>query len=319
MVYGKDSRDLKYRSNWNAPVAVSPHDPSIIYYGTQLVLRSTDRGTWTEISPDLTRNDPEKQGRNGGPLTPENVGAEFYNTIFYIVESPHEENLVWAGSDDGLVHLTPRRRRQLGKCLPQPSGRSDDQCHRNQPPRPGHGIPCSHRLQAERLPNPTSTRPATTANTGSASMRACHRMLLYASCAKIQHTRACCMRAPNSACSSRSTTAETGNPSKLNLPPVPITDLSLRHDKLVAATQGRGFWVLDDLFVVRQAAGGFSGKPLHAVYTGHGRELIPSSGKAGAFEGANPEPGVPLYYYPGRRDRRATHHRDTRWRRQSRA
>ncbi len=107
VVWGTDSRDLKYRTNWNAPVALSPHDPSVIYYGTQLVLRSTDRGvTWTEISPDLTRNDPEKQGRNGGPLTPENVGAEFYNTLFYIVESPHEKGFIWAGSDDGLVHLS---------------------------------------------------------------------------------------------------------------------------------------------------------------------------------------------------------------------
>ncbi len=107
MMYGKDSLDLKYRANWNTPVAMSPHDSSVIYYGTQLVLKSTNRGvTWTAISPDLTRNDPEKQGRNGGPLTPENVGAEFYNTLFYIVESPHEENLIWVGSDDGLVHLT---------------------------------------------------------------------------------------------------------------------------------------------------------------------------------------------------------------------
>ena len=107
MVYGKDSKDLKYRANWNAPVAMSPHDPKIIYFGTQLLLKSEDRGsTWEEISPDLTRNDPAKQGRNGGPLTPENVGAEFYNTIFYIVESAAEKGTIWVGSDDGLVHVT---------------------------------------------------------------------------------------------------------------------------------------------------------------------------------------------------------------------
>ncbi len=107
MMFGMDSKDLRYRANWNAPVAVSPHDPSVIYFGAQFVLKSTDRGAnWTAISPDLTRNDPEKQGRNGGPLTPENVGAEFYNTIFYIVESPHEKGTIWVGSDDGLVHLT---------------------------------------------------------------------------------------------------------------------------------------------------------------------------------------------------------------------
>jgi len=76
LVYGKDSKDLKYRSNWNAPVAMSPHDSKVVYYGTQILLKSEDRGsTWEEISPDLTRNDAAKQGRNGGPLTPENVGA----------------------------------------------------------------------------------------------------------------------------------------------------------------------------------------------------------------------------------------------------
>ncbi|MEE8308602.1 MAG: glycosyl hydrolase, partial [Gammaproteobacteria bacterium] len=107
MVYGKDSKDLKYRANWNAPVAMSPHDSKVVYFGTQILLKSEDRGsTWEEISPDLTRNDVSKQGRNGGPLTPENVGAEFYNTIFYVVESPTEQGTIWVGSDDGLVHLT---------------------------------------------------------------------------------------------------------------------------------------------------------------------------------------------------------------------
>jgi photosystem II stability/assembly factor-like uncharacterized protein len=107
LVYGKDSKDLKYRANWNAPVAMSPHDSRIVYFGTQILLKSDDRGsTWTEISPDLTRNDPDKQGRNGGPLTPENVGAEFYNTIFYVVESATEQGTIWVGSDDGLVHVT---------------------------------------------------------------------------------------------------------------------------------------------------------------------------------------------------------------------
>jgi hypothetical protein len=106
-VYGEDSKNLKYRSNWNSPVITSPHDHSVIYYGTQYLLKSTDRGmTWEEASPDLTRNNPEHMGRNGGPLTPENVGAEFYHTIFYIVESPREEGTIWVGADDGLLHLT---------------------------------------------------------------------------------------------------------------------------------------------------------------------------------------------------------------------
>ena len=92
LVYGKDSKDLKYRANWNPPVITSPHDPSVIYYGTQKLLMSQNRGmNWKEISPDLTRAIPERMGRNGGPLTAENVGAEFYHTILYIVESEKEK------------------------------------------------------------------------------------------------------------------------------------------------------------------------------------------------------------------------------------
>jgi photosystem II stability/assembly factor-like uncharacterized protein len=106
-VYGKESKDLRYRSNWNAPVTVSPQNPSVIYYGTQKLLRSKDRGvTFEEISSDLTKNEKDKQGLNGGPITPENVGAEFYGTILTITASPHEYGTVWVGSDDGLIHVT---------------------------------------------------------------------------------------------------------------------------------------------------------------------------------------------------------------------
>ncbi|MEJ2085463.1 MAG: glycosyl hydrolase, partial [Acidobacteriota bacterium] len=107
MVFGMHSKDLRYRTNWNAPVTASPQDPSVIYYGTQKLLRTGDRGvTFEEISPDLTKNETEKQGSNGGPITAENVGAEFYGTILTITASPHEYGTIWVGSDDGLIHLT---------------------------------------------------------------------------------------------------------------------------------------------------------------------------------------------------------------------
>jgi hypothetical protein len=113
-VYGEDSKNLKYRSNWNPPVITSPHDHSVIYYGTQYLLKSTDRGmTWEEVSPDLTRNNPEHIGRNGGPLTPENVGAEFYHTIFYIVESERVGGYDLGGCRRRAAAPHPQRRRQL--------------------------------------------------------------------------------------------------------------------------------------------------------------------------------------------------------------
>jgi photosystem II stability/assembly factor-like uncharacterized protein len=296
MMFGKDSRDLKFRTNWNTPVATSPHDRSVIYYGAQMVLKSNDRGaTWTAISPDLTRNDPEKQGRNGGPLTPENVGAEFYNTIFYIIESPQEKGFIWVGSDDGLVHLTRDGGGNWENVSPPHRGEAMINAIEISPHDPGtvYLAVTAYKLNDfkpyiykttdygrrwqridDGLPQDSFVRvvredPA-------------RKGLLYAG-------------------------TETGmfvsfddggswQSLKLNLPPVPVTDLAIRHDNLVAATQGRGFWVLDDLFVLRQAAGGITSEALQ-VFAPENALILPAVRDARDFEGANPTNGLSLYYY----------------------
>ena len=98
---------MKYRFQWTAPIALSPHDPKIVYHAANVLFRTTDGGqTWTAISPDLTRNDKSKQQWSGGPITGDNTGVEIYCTIFALAESPKEKGLIWAGSDDGLVHVT---------------------------------------------------------------------------------------------------------------------------------------------------------------------------------------------------------------------
>jgi photosystem II stability/assembly factor-like uncharacterized protein len=98
--------DLKYRMQWTFPVAISPHDPRRVYVGSQHVHQSMDQGqTWTVISPDLTTNDKTKQQSSGG-LTPDNTSVEFYCVLFAIAESPREKGVIWAGSNDGLVHVT---------------------------------------------------------------------------------------------------------------------------------------------------------------------------------------------------------------------
>jgi photosystem II stability/assembly factor-like uncharacterized protein len=104
---GMDAKDLKYRFNWNAPIIWSKHEPNTFYHAAQYLLKTSDMGkTWTEVSPDLTKNEKAKQGKGGGPYTNEAVGAENYGTIAYVKESPHEKGVIWTGSDDGLVHLT---------------------------------------------------------------------------------------------------------------------------------------------------------------------------------------------------------------------
>ncbi len=298
MVYGKDSKDLKYRANWNAPVAVSPHDPSIIYFGTQVLLRSTDRGmTWSEISPDLTRNDLSKQGRNGGPLTPENVGAEFYNTIFYIVESPAQAGTIWAGSDDGLVYLTRDNGEHWEDVSPPHQSEAMINAIELSPHDPGTAylavtgyklndlrpyIYVSHdygrrwRRIDKGLPMDAFVRVVREDSQVPG--------LLYAG------TEAGMFVSPNG--------GKDWQSLQLNLPPVPITDLALRHDNLVAATQGRALWVLDDLFLVREAASSGLDATLH-VFTPSATQMIPKGRKVGQFEGENPAAGVPLYYSIG--------------------
>ncbi|MBT8235495.1 MAG: glycosyl hydrolase, partial [Bacteroidia bacterium] len=107
LALGNVPSDFKYRYNWNAPIISSPHDRNTIYHAGNVVFKTVDEGqSWTVVSPDLTRNEKEKQGPGGGPYTNEAAGGENYNTIMYLVESQHEEDVLWAGTDDGLVHLT---------------------------------------------------------------------------------------------------------------------------------------------------------------------------------------------------------------------
>jgi photosystem II stability/assembly factor-like uncharacterized protein len=97
----------KYRFNWNSPVHMSPTNPDVIYYGGNVVFKTTDGGRdWTVISPDLTTDDKEKQKSSGGPITRDNTRAEFYCTIVSIAESPRDPQVIWAGTDDGNLQIT---------------------------------------------------------------------------------------------------------------------------------------------------------------------------------------------------------------------
>ncbi|MCP3675057.1 MAG: glycosyl hydrolase, partial [Gammaproteobacteria bacterium] len=296
LVYGMDSRDLKYRANWNPPVILSPHDPSVIYYGTQLLLKSTDRGiTWSEISPDLTRNNYDYQGRNGGPLTPENVGAEFYNTIFYIAESKSERGTIWVGSDDGLLHVTM----DDGKNWSNVSPKHRSEAMINSIELSPHDRATAYVAVTGYKLNDFHPYIYKTKNYGKSWKRIDKGLPkdTFVRVVREDPTKQGLLYAGT----------ETGmfvsyndgkdwQSLKLNLPPVPITDLSIRHNNLIAATQGRGFWVLDDLFTIRQASADIDNKPLHA-YTPNTTYMSLWNSSAADFEGKNPATGVQLYYY----------------------
>ena len=104
---GWGAEGMKYRFQWTFPIVFSPHDPKVLYAGGDRVFRTTDEGqTWEAISGDLTRHDAAKLGSSGGPITKDNTSVEYYGTVFALAESPREKGVLWAGSDDGLVHVS---------------------------------------------------------------------------------------------------------------------------------------------------------------------------------------------------------------------
>jgi hypothetical protein len=239
---------MKYRFQWTFPIEISPHDPDTLYVCSNYVHRSTDDGaTWETISPDLTRNDPERTQPSGGPITADNSGAEVYCTIFAFRESPHERGVFWAGSDDGVVHLS-RDAGRTWKTVTPPD------------------------LPEWALISVIEPSPHDAATAYLAATRYKHddlRPYLYkstnygATWTRIttgipDHEFTRVIRAdPNRRCLLYAGT-ETGIyvshddgghwlPLQSNLPVAPIHDLVVKGTDLVAATHGRSFWILDDL------------------------------------------------------------------------
>ena len=254
---GMDAEDMRYRWNWNGPVVVSPHDPKVIYHGAQHLLRSSDRGvTWEEISPDLTRNEPEKHVAAGGPFTNEAAGGEVYNTIMTMAESPLEAGTIWVGADDGLVHVT----RDNGETWTDvtPDGMPEGMVNSLDPsPHEAGGayITLSRYKFDDFAPYIYRTTDygeswvridaGIAADKPEAWARVVRedperRGLLYAG------TELGMYVSFDDGVSWRSL--------DLNMPLTQITDLQVQAGDLAVATQGRGFWVLDDLSPLRQRA-----------------------------------------------------------------
>jgi photosystem II stability/assembly factor-like uncharacterized protein len=295
-VFGQQSKDLRYRTNWNAPVASSSHDPRILFYGTQYVLTSNDRGvTWREMSPDLTKDDESKQGLNGGPLTPENVGAEFYGTIFYIVESPHEAGTIWVGSDDGLLHVTRDNGDSWQNVTPEDLGGAQVNAIEVSPHDPGTVyIAVSGYKMNDFQPHVYKlTNYGGRWDKIDGDLPADN----FVRVVREDPERAGLLYAGTEGGMFVSfDDGDNWQSLDMNLPPVPITDLKIRRDNLVAATQGRGYWILDDLSVIRQSTEALGDRPLH-LFTPKPTTLMRTGGRRGANQGANPPSGVVLSYF----------------------
>ena len=250
---GHGAEAMKYRFQWNFPIFFSKHNLKVLYTASNHLHKTTNEGeSWELISPDLTRNDPLKLGSSGGPITQDNTSVEYYCTIFAAAESPITEGLLWTGSDDGLVHITRNGGKTWENVTPkgmpewmminsiEPSRFDAGTCYiAGTKYKTGDFAPYLYKTTdygktwkkiTNGIPAEHFTRVLREDET--------QKGLLYAG------TEAGMYISFND--------GETWQAFQLNLPIVPITDLALKDNNLIVATQGRSLWVMDDLTVLHQ-------------------------------------------------------------------
>jgi photosystem II stability/assembly factor-like uncharacterized protein len=301
---GRDSKDMKYRFNWNAPIVWSKHEPNTFYHGAQHLLLTRDMGiTWEEISPDLTRNEKDKQGKMGGPYTNEAVGAENYGTLAYVVESPKEKGVIWAGSDDGLVQLT----RDGGKTWSNVTPVGLKECLVNAIDVSAHDAGTAYIATTRYKFNDYTPSLYKTTDYGK-TWTNISKGIPYGAFTRVvredEVRKGMLFAGTETGLYISWNGGATWQPIQLNLPITPITDLKIKGADLIVATSGRSFWILDDLAVLRQYKEGNESftlyKPEDAVIGNWGSNMSTSDEDyegTDAFEGVNPANGVVIYYH----------------------
>lgn len=287
--------DTKYRYNWNAPIVCSPHDRNTVYHAGNVVFKTTDGGiNWRVISPDLTRDETDKHGAGGGPYTNEAAGGENYNTLTALVVSEHEEGVLYAGSDDGLVHITRNGGKTWENITPKEikDGIVNSIDVSSHDPATAYIVVMRYKLMdlnshifKTNNYGQTWTRIVKGLDDPNGFTRVVRsdkkrKGLLYAG-------------------------TETGlyvsnddgaywQRLQLNLPVVPINDLTIQDNDLVAATSGRGFWILDDLGVLQSIKD--LPTTLQLIQPKASYRIFGGTSKA-VGQGQNPRTGVTFDYY----------------------
>jgi len=298
---GWGAAKLKYRFNWNFPILISPHDPGTLYAAGNVLFKSTDDGqTWQAISPDLTRNIKEKQGPSGGPITKDNTSVEYYGTIFAVAESPLEKGVIWTGSDDGMVHVS----------------RDGGQSWQDVTPGGRDGLPTEIQVNSIEA-NPFEAGGLYLAAT--AYKNDDFQPYLYKTTDYGKHWEKIVSGIPDDHFTRviRADPQQRGllfagtefgvylskddgknwQSMQLNLPMTPVTDLALKEGNLIAATQGRGFWILDHVEILRQASEAVFREKQHLFKPAPTWRLSNGSDKTPKNMGSNPPDGVPLYFW----------------------
>jgi photosystem II stability/assembly factor-like uncharacterized protein len=309
---GWGAEGMKYRFQWTFPIVISPHDPKTVYAAGNVLFKTTNAGqTWTAISPDLTRNDPTKLGPSGGPITKDNTSVEYYCTIFAMAESPKEKGLLWAGSDDGLVHVS----RDAGvhwtnvtpKDLPEWSmvSQIDPSPHeagtmylavnryKHDDNRPFAYVTRDYGQTWTKIvngiPDGSFVRVVREDPARKGLLYAGTERGAYFSLDDGARWQPLQMALPGAL-------PPAGDKATGRLPVVPITDLVVKDDDVVVSTQGRSFWILDDVSPLRQMGGEVAAADVHLFKPSPAYRFFGGGTRPNPLVGQNPPNGAILYY-----------------------
>ena len=253
MGYGVEA--MKYRFQWSYPIAFSPHDPKTLYIGANVLLKSTNEGqSWEPISPDLTRNDKSKMGTSGGPITQDNTSIEYYCTIFTFMESPVTQGVIWVGSDDGLVHLTRDGGKHWANVTPKDMpewiqiNSIDASAH-----DPGTAYVAATMYKSDDF-RPYLYKTTDYGKTWKKIVNGIPDRSFTRVVREDPNHKGLLIAGTEFGLYISFDDGDNWKPFQLNLPITPITDVAFqkREKELVVATQGRAFYVLDDVPLLYQ-------------------------------------------------------------------
>jgi photosystem II stability/assembly factor-like uncharacterized protein len=311
---GHSSEDIRYRFQWTFPIVFSPHDPNRLYAtGSNVYVSTTEGESWQMISPALVRADPRTMGPSGGPITLDQTGVETYATIFAFAESPVRAGVLWAGSDDGVVHVSQDAGRTWQNVTPKDIPEFARMSLIDPSPyAAGAAYLAANRYQMDdKQPYLYRTtdygRTWTRIDNGidreqfTRAIRAdpVRRGLLYAG------TERGVWVSFDDGGSWQSL--------QLNLPKVPVHDLAIKEGDLVVGTHGRSFYILDDLSALRQMTPQVAQKPAHLFKPRDAHRIDWGGGFFGAGNaavgepaGANPPSGAIVYYHLAKANQEVT-------------
>ncbi len=307
---GQIPNQLKERFQWVSPIVVSQHDPQTIYHASQHVFRTRDDGhSWERISPDLSTNNPMHQEAGGGPITNEATGVEVYGTVFALTESPHDSSTLWAGTDDGRMHITQNGGESWQEITPgrMPRGGTVSKIEVS-PHTAGTAYAAVYRYREDDFsPYIFKTEDHggswTSLTEGENSIPDDHPVrvvredveregLLYAG--------------TEFGLFVSFDDGESWQPMQLNLPTTPVTDLKVHGNDLVVATQGRSFWIMDDLAPLRQMTDEIAEAERHLFEPSAAHLVSPAAGGDGTWPDGPPNGAVIHYYFAERPDTTVT-------------